>query len=256
MKAHQRLVREKAERENQDLFGAWWQDIDTDIKKAEVREVSHQQAKEIIEKYEWLGCLAAINWHYYGIFFEGVCGGVVVYGVEYIENLGRWDKYDYTGKIILLNRGACVHWAHPHSASKLISNSIKMLPEKYKIVTCTVDSLAGEIGTIYQACNFDYVGSMRDANPNVNSRDGDRDGWLVGDKMYGARAMRQKFGTTEIDKIKKFFPNVKKVKQNSKGRYFYFRGSKAERKYHRSKIQHLLKEYPKRDNEETPAGGA
>ncbi len=246
MKAHQRLVREKIAAQNDDLFGNWWSDIDTDIKKAEVKEITHKQAKEIIEKYEWLGCLAAINWHYYGIFFDGICGGVVVYGVEYIENLGRWDKYDYTGKIILLNRGACVHWAHPHSASKLISSSIKLLPEKYKVVTCTVDDLAGEIGTIYQACNFKYVGSMREANPNVNSRDGDRDGWLINGKMYGARAMRQKFGTTELDTIKKHFPNVKKVKQNSKGRYFFFRGTRSEKKYHLSKISHLVKEYPKR----------
>ena len=51
MKAHQRIVREKAAQENDDLFGNWWQDIDVDIKKAEVKEVTHKQAKEIIEKY-------------------------------------------------------------------------------------------------------------------------------------------------------------------------------------------------------------
>ena len=43
---------------------------------------------------------------------------------------------------------------------------MKMLPEEYKVVTATVDEHAGEIGTIYQACNFHYIGSMRENNPN------------------------------------------------------------------------------------------
>lgn len=251
MKAHQRIIRESAA-DNVDMFGAWWDSIDTDIQKAAVKEITRGVAEKVIEDYEWLGCLAAVNWFYYGIFFDGVCGGVVVYGPEYIENLGRWDKYGYTGKIILLSRGACVHWAHPHSASKLIRSSMKMLPERFKVVTCTVDDLAGEVGTIYQACGFDYVGSMRDANPNVNSKKGDRDAWVINGKLYGARNVRQKYGTTKIDEIQKHHPDAVKVKQNSKGRYFAFLGSKKEKKENRKAISHLAKAYPKRAGDETP----
>jgi hypothetical protein len=65
-----------------------------------------------------------------------------------------WDAYGYSGRIITLARGACVPWAHPHAASKLIRRSMDLLPERYKIVTASVDRLAGEIGTIYQACGF------------------------------------------------------------------------------------------------------
>tara|TARA_R110001599_G_scaffold46232_1_gene135720 strand:+ start:107 stop:889 length:783 start_codon:yes stop_codon:yes gene_type:complete len=247
MKAHQKIVRdEMAQKKSDDLFGNWWDEVDVDISKAVVRETTQETAKKIIEEYEWMGCLAAVNWYFYGIFFDNVCGGVVCYGQEYIENLGIWDKYGYTGKIILLNRGACVHWAHPHSASKLIRQSMKMLPKKYEVVTCTVDDLAGEIGTIYQACGFDYVGSMRDANPNVNSRKGDRSAWRINGKLYGPRAMRQKFGTTKIDSIRKKHPNVEHVKQNSKGRYFAFRGSKKSKKENKKSIDYLIKKYPKR----------
>lgn len=185
--------------------------------------------------------MAAINWFYYGIFFDNVCGGVVCYGPEYSENLGKvareqgraaadWSKYGFEGKMILLNRGACVHWAHPHSASKLIRQSMKMLPAKYEVVTATVDDLAGEVGTIYQACGFHYIGSMRDANKNVNSRKGDRDAWVINKKLYGSRNIRQRFGTTALDEIKKHHPDVKKVKQNSKGRYFAFRGDRKTKK--------------------------
>lgn len=248
MKAHQRVMREHfAEVESQEgLFGAWWHEIDIDIKKAEVKEIDLARASAIVKKYEWLQCMPAIVKYCYGIFWQNVCGGVVCFSPEYIENLGRWDRYDYTGKIILLSRGVCLHWAHEHAGSKLITTAIKMLPPEYKVVTATVDDLAGEVGTIYQACNFDYIGSMRDANPNVNSRKGDRDGWMIDGKLYGSRAIRARYGTTQIEEIRKHCPNVQKVKQNSKGRYFLFRGTKKEKAYHRRQIEHLIKPYPKR----------
>jgi hypothetical protein len=264
MKAHQKIVRDRvALTKSGDLFGNWWDDVDTDISKAVVRETTQATAKNIIEEYEWLGCLAAVNWFYYGIFFNNVCGGVVCYGPEYSENLGKiareqgragadWSKYGFEGKMILLNRGACVHWAHPHSASKLIRQSMKLLPKKYEVVTATVDDLAGEVGTIYQACGFHYIGSMRDANKNVNSKKGDRDAWVINGKLYGSRNIRQKFGTTSLGEIKKYYPDVKKVKQNSKGRYFAFRGDKKTKKDHFETIKDLIKSYPKRLNQELP----
>jgi len=249
MKAHQRVMREHfAEVEGStDLFGDWWSGLDVSIDKAVIKAVPLSVASAMVKKYEWLKCMPAITKYCYGIFWENVCGGVVCFSPEYIENLGRWDKYDYTGKIILLSRGVCLHWAHPHSGSKLIMSAIKMLPERYKVVTATVDDLAGEIGTIYQACNFHYVGSMRDSNPNVNSRKGDRDAWIINGKLYGARAMRAKFGTTKLEVIKEHHPKVEKVKQNSKGRYFLFRGNKKEKAYYKKQIEHLIKKYPKRE---------
>ena len=159
--AWQKQIRDKRKLENSDsdLLGDWWSDINVDIKKAEIKEVPYLMAKKIIEDYEWLGCMPAVVWHSYGIFFDGYCAGVVCYSPEYSENLGKisrdkgvagadWNKYGFEGKMILLSRGACVHWAHPHSASKLIRQSMKMLPEKYEVVTATVDEAAGEIGTI------------------------------------------------------------------------------------------------------------
>ena len=247
MKAHQRIVREKKEIEDaHNVFGKWWEDIDTDIKKAVVKPIERKQAQEVIEQYEWLGCMPAMVKYCFGIYFENNLGGVVVYSHEYSENLGHWDKYDYTGKMILLSRGACVHWAHPHSASKLITSSMKMLPEKYKVVTATVDELAGEIGTIYQACNFYYIGSMRENNPNVKSPKSSRFGVLINGKLYGARSIRQKIGSQRKADILAKWPNAKFVPQKAKKRYFYFLGNKKERKYHKKQIEQFIKPYPKR----------
>jgi hypothetical protein len=245
--AHQKIIRDKrAETDKINLFGAYWEKLDLDLKKAVVKEIDLNTASKIICEYEWLGCMAAVNFYAYGIYFDGCCGGVVVFGQEYTENLGVWDKYDYTGKILLLSRGVCLHWTPINTNSKLIMSAVKMLPSKYKVITATTDHLAGEIGTIYQACNFHYVASMRESNPNVNGKAMDREAWLIKGKLYGSRNIRQKVGSQKMEDILKKYPDAVKVKQNSKHRYFLFTGSKKEQQYYKEKINHLIKPYPKR----------
>jgi hypothetical protein len=126
-----------------------------------------------------------------------------------------------------------------------------MLPEKYKVITATVDDLAGEIGTIYQACGFYYIGSMRDNNPNVKSSKGDRSALVINDRIYTARNLRQIHGTTKMEVLREHYPDVKKIKQNSKHRYFAFRGSKKDKKILLRAIEQYVKPYPKRVDTET-----
>lgn len=262
-KAHQRVIREqKAElAASENMFGAWWDDVNKDISNAIIREIDRPTCERIILEYEWLGCMPAVVWHMFGIFFDGNCAGVVCYGPEYSENLGKqareqgrkcadWSKYGFEDKMILLSRGACVHWAHPHSGSKLIRRSMEMLPQRFQVVTATTDEAAGEIGTIYQACGFHYVGSMRDSNANVNSRRMDRDAWLIGGKITGSRTVRQQLGNCRMEEILKRWPTATKIRQHSKHRYFAFRGTRKEQKSHFAAIAHLVKPYPKRNASE------
>jgi hypothetical protein len=121
-----------------------------------------------------------------------------------------------------------------------------MLPSKYEVVTATCDPAAGEIGTIYQACGFHYVGSMRDSNGAVKSRHMDRDAWFIGGRIVGSRAIRQRCGTTKSVDIERVFPDAVKIKQHSKHRYFAFRGSSKVQETHLAAISGLIKPYPKR----------
>ena len=242
MTAHQKLIRDQraAEDADVDIFGRWWQGIDLSIARADVREVSTETAASIIHKYEWLGTMPAIARHCYGIFFQGCCGGAVVYGDEYAENLGVWDKYGFTGKIICLSRGACTHWAHPHSASKLIRRSMELLPERYKVITATTDHEAGEIGTIYQACGFAYVGAM--AKDNAKQP---RKCLVLSDgRRITERQARQQYGS--IKNACAAIPGSSRLFLKYKDRYFAFRGSSAEQKRLHRAIAHLIKPYPKR----------
>jgi len=239
-KAHQRKIREQL------AFSEPIPQVNLDPSNAIVKQISIKEAKKIILKYEWLGCMPAIVKYCYGLFFDNNLAGVVVYGTEYAENIGVWDKYGFSGKIILLSRGACVHWAPPFAGSMLIRASIKLLPPLYEVITATVDPLAGEIGTIYQACGFYYVGSMRENNPKCKGKE--RFGVIIDGKLYGSRAIRQKIGCQKKEEILKHWPKAQFVKQRNKSRYFAFKGSKKAQKQHLQAIQHLIKIYPKREN--------
>ncbi len=232
--AWQYLMRKEKEKE-ETAENQYWKDLNLSLRDAVIKPIDRALAKKMIEEYEWLGCMPAVSQYYFGIFFDDVCGGVVVFGTEYVENRGSWDKYGYTGKIILLSRGVCLHWTPKNTNSKLIMSAIKMLPEKYEVVTATVDRKAGEFGTIYQACNFHYVGAMR-KNKRV--------AFIIDGKLVTDRSLRSRFGTSSRKIIQELLPDAQYVPQHSKERYFLFRKNQAE---HLKAIEHLLKPYPKRD---------
>jgi hypothetical protein len=176
-KAHQRLVKERLA-----LEGAQFPAVDSST--AEVRSITLAAAKEVIEIYE---PMPAVNRFAFGIFFDGRRGGAVVYGDEYGENLGVWRRYGYDGQIIALLRGAPRPWAPPHSASKLIRRSMDLLPDRYKVITTTVDPAVGEVGIIYQACGFDYVGVMRSGGRAQVSINGKRLSERQAGRLVGTR---------------------------------------------------------------------
>jgi len=238
--AWQRLVRERrrAEDSDADLFGRWWESIDLDIARTTIREVDYATAKSVIVNYEWLGNMPAGVLHCYGLYFDGHCGGVVVYANETAENLGVYDAYGYSGKIIRVARGACVHWAHPHSATRLIRGSMRMLPAKYEVVTASVDRRAGEIGTIYQACGFHYVGVMSYRTPHR--------GAILNGRKLSSRTFTQYRQKLQVSAQESVRFGYSLSDEPRKERYFAFRGSKRAKRTHLAAIQHLVKPYPKR----------
>lgn len=249
--AWQKQIRDRraADNSDADLFGNWWVGIDHDIRKADVREIDIPTARAIILDYEWLGTMPAIVRHCFGIFFEGNLAGAVVYSPEYSENLGVWERYGYAGKMILLSRGACVHWAHPHAASKLIRASMRLLPGHYDVVTATVDANANEIGTIYQACGFDYVGLM--------SKGGKRVSYKIGDVRKSARQAKRDFGSTGERELERL--GVGGIETHDRiHRYFAFRGPPSVQRRNRRAIAHKIKPFPKRaarpDDAPAPTG--
>ena len=156
-KAHQRIIRETMEKEESyNLFGKWWEDIDISKSNAIVKEVTREQALPIILKYEWLGTLPVNFIKFCGLYFGNVIAGVVCF-VE-VKFGGKYTLWNYPA--ICLGRGACVHWCPDFGGSYLIQKSLKLLFKNKEpmYVVAFSDWKAGEIGTIYQACNWTYLG--------------------------------------------------------------------------------------------------
>jgi len=133
-----------------------------DLGRAVVRRVSRAFAEHIILKYEWLGTMAPTSVHY-GIFFGDACAGVTCVGVNGVGTAGALKHKEFgieRSEFCTLARGACVHWAPTGTNSKLVAWTIRLLGKetKSKTLIAYADTDAGEIGTIYQACNWVYLG--------------------------------------------------------------------------------------------------
>lgn len=134
-----------------------------DIKRAEVRSVSRRLAEQVILKYEWLGTLPFGCTHYYGLFFGPYCAGVTCIGVGAGgANLNAYKEFhlESMDQLAYLTRGANTHWSPKGANSKLVSWTCRLLTRDTaaKIIIAYSDTDAGEIGTIYQACNWSYIG--------------------------------------------------------------------------------------------------
>tara|TARA_R100001594_G_scaffold14406_1_gene30634 strand:+ start:1762 stop:2604 length:843 start_codon:yes stop_codon:yes gene_type:complete len=156
-KAHQRIIREKMEKEESyNLFGKWWDDINKSKNNSNIKEITRKQALPVILKYEWLGTLPVNYNKFCGLYFGSALAGVTCF-VE-VKFGGKFTLYNYPA--VCLGRGACVHWCPDWGGSYLIQNSIKMLYKNKnpRYVVAFSDWDAGEIGTLYQACNWVYLG--------------------------------------------------------------------------------------------------
>lgn len=234
MKAHQRIIREQKAIDNDGgLFGSWWSELDLSIARAEVRETTLRTAASIIEEYEYLGTMPNAPMKAYGIFWEGNCGGVIVFGAISPPSVAESvAPKELSEKVIQLSRGACVHWAHSHSASKLIAFGLREIEKLgWRIVIAYSDPDAGEIGTVYQATNWMYCG-LTAKRPDYLRPDGTR--W-VGHMKQGVAS------------------TLKTVDRTRKGRYVYILGSKTERRHIRKQLLWKPQPYPKRAAEVSEA---
>lgn len=151
--------------------------VDLTLKKAVVRQVSREIAKSIILRYEWLGTMSSSSLHY-GLMFGDYCAGVTCVALRGSGTAGPTTSRRFGLEQVdmaTLCRGACVHWAPQGANSKLVSWTVRLLGKARagKLLVAYSDADAGEIGTIYQACGWYYVGrTKRHKSSEFVSKDG------------------------------------------------------------------------------------
>ena len=244
MKAHQRIIRENKQITD---TGGFFGYPKAEIKNAICKKITYEQAKKIILEYEWLGTMGQ-GLFCYGIFFENVLAGVVCFGFPASLTAGSMFGNEFSNIAICLERGACVWWAHEHSASKLISFAINDMVKntQYRIFYAYSDETAGEIGTVYQACNWLYLGKM----PSGGSQNKLIDPKGVLKDSRHIMKMAEKYGDPKnrIEARKLLIENGWKTKKTKpKCKYVIVKGQKNEIKNIMKNLKFNIVKYPKRN---------
>jgi len=118
------------------------------------------EIKQFIERHEWLGKLPARPTQRFTARLKknGALAGVIVMATPnaFSHILGKENR----DKEKLISRGACISWAPKNLGSWLIMNAIKHMVKhtEFRAFSAYSDPEAKELGTIYQACNFIYLG--------------------------------------------------------------------------------------------------
>ena len=240
-KCHQRIIREELEvTEANNLFGKYWENINFSKDNAVVKEIRRKQALPLILKYEWLGTLPVNFTKFVGLYFDNYLTGVACF--HNINVSGKYSLFGYPAWC--LGRGACVHFSPNWAGSFLVSSACKLLFNKLKpgYIVAYSDYDAGEIGTIYQACNWVFLGKIktqvwRDKNgkdcsiaPHTRAVTG-----YQRKNNPELKATKEQI-QIEIDKLHQ--EGYKKVKKE-RGKYAYVYGKKCKEK---RIMQKILKE--------------
>lgn len=198
----------------------------TPINQMKVKEISRAFAREYIATFHYSKTFPDSTLYCYGGYLNDRLCGIVCYGMgcgknQYTAIIPNIEN----GTYIELTRLWCVNDMPKNTESKLISESLKLLPKKIKIVLSFADESKGHCGIIYQATNWYYLGKNKGSTILENDKGIKKHGRLVG--VYRQRHSEYKeLSNKEIlEKI-----GLKKVEGGIKHRYLYIRGTKKERK--------------------------
>jgi hypothetical protein len=241
------------------------------IDKEERKELSN-----FIKRHEWLGNLSQYTTHWFATYHKDILAGVILMNMPnaFSKLLGENTKELER----LISRGACISWSPKNLASSFLMWCIKWMVNntQYRMFSAYSDPTAKELGTIYQACNFYYLGrnsgtTTRYINPYT--------GKVVSDRFFRVRSAYKKYAQElgiqwqknwnndrkmlwdnipdDIEKQLREFgkqkqKNSKKIIMPTKHKYIYILGeNKKETKELKSIFEkrNKIKPYPKKRGE-------
>lgn len=125
-----------------------------------------------IKRYEWLGTVGYISNPEIYVARHKETGYIA--GLVIICTPNAFTKGLEKGHEALIQRGATASWAPKNLGSKLISYACRQSVKntERRVFVAYSDPEAGEIGTIYQACNFRFLGKKFGTKHNFLMPDG------------------------------------------------------------------------------------
>jgi hypothetical protein len=124
----------------------------------EEKSSCYDEVSEFIRRHEWLGQMSSRPTHIFTARYHGLLCGVVVMDMPnaFSKILGEGTRKVER----LIARGACISFSPKNLGSALVMFSIRWMVQntRFRLFTAYSDPEAKELGTIYQACNFYYLG--------------------------------------------------------------------------------------------------
>ena len=181
------------------------------LKQTKVVRVPVKFVSPFILEYEYLGTMPGWSEFAFAQYFKNLVGGVLLFG-HTTGSDKAFTKMFKNEKVLQLQRGVNFWWTPKNSASYFISKACRWLKDNtdYNIITATCDEEAGEVGTIYQALNWSYIGAPKHGHPV----------FLVDGKSIHPKTLYDRHGTSAVGKIKEIYgERVEIVKRTFKHRY-------------------------------------
>lgn len=213
----------------------------TPVREMDVRQVDAKFARKYIASFHYSRTMPDSTRFSFAGYMNGKVCGIVCYGMG-------CGKNQYTalipgienGTYVELTRLWCADSYPRNTESKLIAESLKLLPPQIKLVLSFADESQGHIGVIYQATNWIYCG-INAGGKMLRCEDGT----IKHPRLLGIHRMRHpelrelnnqqlmnRYGYTLVD-------------GGRKHRYVYLRGSQRERREMFRLIEPKTRPYPK-----------
>ena len=138
------------------------------------------EVRDFIYEHEWLGKMPNRPTHRFTARLKknGAIAGVIVMATPnaFSHVLGK----ENIGKEKLISRGACISWSPKNLGSWLIMKSVKWMVRntEFRAFSSYSDPEAKELGTLYQACNFYYLGCGNGVTKQYFDPSNIKQGWF------------------------------------------------------------------------------
>lgn len=205
-----------------------------------IERIRLAEARDFVLRYEWLGTVGRPIAKYGARNAQGELVAVALFGLSGGTLSRNICGEKHKAKAICLARGACAHWAHPHTASWFISKVTAMAHKDFgwNIFYGYSDPDAGEIGTVYQACGWIYIGQgvgRAAGKPRTFFK-------MPNGKVVEERWLRHHH-LTENEVLKAGWTVIH---ASPKHKYVHFEGNKVERKLLMAALRYPPQQYPEK----------
>jgi hypothetical protein len=203
-----------------------------------VNEITKEEVMPWILKRHYAKSKVFVS-HSFGLFYRDNLVGICVFGPSpnpTMQKIGIYIVYEL--KRLVIEDGN-----HKDAGSVFVSRALKFMPSP-SIIVSYADIGRRHIGYIYQATNWIYTGRIS-ARPR----------WYKNGKAYHTRSLYDKLGTNRREVFKAH--GYIETKDAGKHRYFYFIGSKKQKRdMYESLPFKIIEDYPKGENERYDASAA